>query len=67
MAQTSSDKFQPKIRTGSTTKAAEILDASPGYVRQLIADGRLTGYRVGRLIKVDLNEVEALLVPIQTA
>jgi len=30
-------------------------------IRYRIADGSLTGYRVGpRLIRVDLNEVEAL-------
>ncbi|EUA09266.1 putative dNA binding domain protein [Mycobacterium kansasii 732] len=32
--------------------------------RQMIADGRLTGYRAGaRLIRLDLNEVDAAMQP----
>jgi len=37
-------------------------------IRRRIADGTLTGYRMGpRLIRVDLNELDALLRPIPTA
>ncbi|WP_155269466.1 excisionase family DNA-binding protein [Mycobacterium avium] len=33
-------------------------------IRQMIADGRLTGYRSGaRLIRVDLNEIDAAMTP----
>lgn len=45
--------------------AAEHIDCSPKTVRRFIAAGRLTGYRVGpRLLRVDLNELDAMLEPI---
>lgn len=51
----------------STTKAADRLNVSPGTVRQFIADGRLTGYKVGRLIKVDVNQLDALVITIDNS
>ena len=45
----------------STPKAAERLNISPNTIRKLIAAGRLTGYKVGRLVKVDSVEIEAYL------
>ncbi|WP_083266954.1 helix-turn-helix domain-containing protein [Mycolicibacterium porcinum] len=42
----------------STKQAAERLNVCPNTVRALIANGKFTGYRVGRLVKVDANEVE---------
>jgi excisionase family DNA binding protein len=52
----------------SVAEAAEQLSASTKTVRRRIADGTLTGYRMGpRLIRVDQNELEALLRPIPTA
>jgi excisionase family DNA binding protein len=45
----------------STTKAAVMLDCAPGTVRKLMADGKLTEYRVGRLVKCDVREIERLL------
>ena len=53
--------LSPRRQLISTTKAAEWLDVAPGTVRQMIADGKLRGYKVGRLIKVDANEVQALI------
>ena len=44
----------------STTKAADRLNVSPGTIRTFIADGKLRGYKVGRLIKCDIKEVDAL-------
>jgi excisionase family DNA binding protein len=41
--------------------AADYLQISDRTVRRLIADGELTGYRMGRsrrLIRVDLNEID---------
>lgn len=38
-----------------------MLDVAPGTVRKLMADGQLTCYRIGRLIKVDVRELEKLL------
>ena len=47
--------------------AAKSTGVSPKTIRRYIAAGRLTGYRVGpRLIRVDLNEVDALLHRIPT-
>jgi excisionase family DNA binding protein len=46
-------------------KAAAYLDTTPRTVRRAIAEGRLTGYRFGkRMLRVDLNEVEAALRPV---
>jgi excisionase family DNA binding protein len=43
---------------------AEYLQVTERTVRQMIADGRLTGYRSGgRLIRLDLNEVDAAMRP----
>ncbi|MGV0906261.1 excisionase family DNA-binding protein [Mycobacterium novum] len=42
-------------------EAAEYLQISDRTVRRLIADGELTGYRIGRsrrLIRVDLNQID---------
>lgn len=48
--------------------AAEYLDMTEAGIRKFIAEGRLTGYRVGtRAIRVDLREVDDLLVPIPSA
>lgn len=57
-----------KRRLVSVSQAAEHLSCSAKTVRRRIADGTLTGYRVGsRLIRVDLNEVDQLLEPIPSA
>jgi excisionase family DNA binding protein len=51
----------------SMFEAAERLGVSEKSVRRFIAAGRLTGYRIGpRLIRVDRDEVEALLQRIPT-
>ncbi|MDO3332770.1 DNA binding domain-containing protein [Mycobacteroides abscessus subsp. bolletii] len=50
-------------RLVSLAVAAERLDVCPRTLRRYIAAGRLTAYRIGpRLIKVDPNELEHLLV-----
>ena len=55
-------------RLVSLSKAAAYLDTSPRSVRRAIAEGRLAGYRFGpRTLRVDLNEIEAVLRPIPTA
>ncbi len=47
--------------------AAERVGCSTKTIRRLIAQGDLTGYRLGsRMIRVDLNELDALLRPIPT-
>jgi len=58
----------PKRRTATIAVAAEYVPCSPKTIRRRIADGSLTGYRMGpRLIRVDLNELDALMRPIPTA
>lgn len=52
----------------SLAEASKLFDVSPKTLRRRIADGSLTGYRLGpRLIKVDLEEVDAILRVIPSA
>ncbi len=52
----------------SLSAAAAYADVSTRTLRRYIAQGRLTGYRVGpRLVKVDLSELDQLARPIPTA
>ncbi|WP_241471650.1 helix-turn-helix domain-containing protein [Mycolicibacterium neoaurum] len=39
------------------------IGVSPRTVRQWIADGLLTGYRIGGTIRLNLNEVDAAMTP----
>ena len=56
-----------KRRLVSIPSAAEFAAVSNDTIRRRIACGQLTGYRLGsRIIRVDLDEVEALLKPIPT-
>jgi excisionase family DNA binding protein len=42
--------------------AAEYLQVTTRTIRQMMADGRLTGYRAGsRLVRVDMNEIDDLM------
>jgi excisionase family DNA binding protein len=44
--------------------AALYLDVTERTIRQMIADGRLTGYRSGsRLVRVDMDEIDAAMRP----
>lgn len=53
-----------KRRFVSIAEAAEYLNVTTRTIRQMIADGRLTGYRSGkRLVRVDLNQVDAAMKP----
>lgn len=52
----------------SLKSAAERLGVTEQSIRRYIAAGDLNGYRLGRrAIRVDAQEVHALLVPIPTA
>jgi excisionase family DNA binding protein len=56
------------MRLVSLAAGAAFADVSVRTLRRYIAQGRLTGYRVGpRLVKVDLNELEQLARPIPAA
>lgn len=49
-------------------EAAEILGVTDRTVRNMIADKRLTGYRLGRrVIRLRLDEVEAAMKPMAGA
>lgn len=49
----------------SLSTAAEYLGCSEKTIRRMIADGQITGYRLGpRLLRVDLTELDALMQPI---
>lgn len=51
-------------RWASTPVAAEYIGVNPATIRAMIADGRITGYRSSsRLIRVDLNEIDACMKP----
>lgn len=55
-------------RLASVAKAAAVADVSPRTMRRWISMGRLPGYRVGpRLLKVSLDDVEALARQLPTA
>ena len=50
----------PRRRYVSVQDAAEFLGVTDRTIREMIAKGRLTGYRNGRkLVRLDLNEVDA--------
>jgi excisionase family DNA binding protein len=51
-------------RYAKLAEAADYLGVTDRTIRQMIADGRLTGYRSGaRLVRVDLNELDAAMKP----
>jgi len=59
---------QPARRYVPIAVAAGSVGVSQKTIRRRIADGSLTGYRMGpRILRVDLNELDALIRPIPTA
>ena len=51
-------------RWASIQQTADYLGVTDRTVRQMIADGRICGYRNGRkFIRLDLNEVDAAMQP----
>ncbi|GAB3758810.1 hypothetical protein GCM10027599_26710 [Yimella radicis] len=58
----------PRRQLATIPDAAEYACVSTKTIRRRIASGDLTGYRMGpRLLRVDLDELDALLKPIPTA
>ncbi|RFZ03850.1 Helix-turn-helix domain protein [Mycobacterium marinum] len=56
--------FPRRKRYVSILQAAEYLGVTDRTIRQMIADGRLTGYRSGsRLVRLDLHEIDAAMKP----
>ena len=55
----------PARRLASLSGAAEYADVNPRTIRRRIADGTITGYRLGpRVIRVDLNELDRVFAQI---
>ncbi|OBG42690.1 DNA-binding protein [Mycobacterium alsense] len=51
-------------RYAKIIEAAEYLGVTEQTIREMIREGRLTGYRNGpRLCRVDLNEIDAAMKP----
>lgn len=51
-------------RWASQQQAADYLAVTRRTIRQMITDGKICGYRTNqRLIRVDLNEIDAALQP----
>jgi excisionase family DNA binding protein len=48
----------------SIDTAADFLDVHPRTVRRMVAAGQLRGYRITRLVKVDMRQVEQLATPV---
>ena len=49
-------------RYAKIAEAAEYLGVTDRTIRQMIADGRINGYRAGtRLVRVDLNEIDTAM------
>lgn len=58
---------QQQRRLASLLAAAEYADVCERTLRRMIARGELTGYRLGkRMIRVDLDELDAVMRPIPT-
>ncbi|MDV6291495.1 helix-turn-helix transcriptional regulator [Rhodococcus aetherivorans] len=55
-------------RLVSVPQAAEYAGVCSKTIRRRISDGTISGYRFGpRLIRVDLDEIDAVLRPLATA
>jgi excisionase family DNA binding protein len=50
-------------RYASLADAAKYAACNERTLRRHIADGKLTGYRLGRVYRIDLNELDAWLEP----
>lgn len=63
-----SKKSMPSGHLVPLATAADDLGVSVKTIRRRIADGSVRGYRIGRLIRIDLDETRAaLLVPVSNA
>ena len=69
MAQKPSTAKNPaRRRLASVAEAATYADVSTRTIRRYIAEGRLTGYRIGpRLVKVNLADIDGLARPMTPA
>lgn len=51
----------PTRRWASINGTADYLVVTPRTIRRYVAESRLTAYRIGRTVRIDLNEVDAML------
>lgn len=56
---------QRSSRYSSISDAAEYLGCNERTIRRYIAEGKFPGYRMGRLLRVNLNEVDAAFTVIR--
>lgn len=64
MAKPLVDQPPSRRRYCKISEGAEYLGVTTRTIRQMIADGRLTGYRSGsRLVRLDLNEIDCAMRP----
>ena len=62
---TATPDTERRRRYASVAQAAEYLAVTQRTIRAMIADGRITGYRIGqRRIRVDLNDIDDFLTTI---
>jgi len=66
MARTTKSEQPRRRRWASITQTADHLSKSERTVREMIYDGRLKGYRLGRTVFIDLNEVDDAMVEVST-
>lgn len=58
----------PEKRYSAIPQAATIYDVHDQTIRRWISEGRITGYRFGpRMLRVDLDELDAMLRPLAAA
>lgn len=61
-AESKSRPILPGQRYVTLEQAGVLLGVTPRTIRQMIADGRLTGYRNGRrLVRLKLDEIDAAM------
>jgi hypothetical protein len=54
--------IQGRRRYAKIEAAADYIDVRPCTIRAMLTDGRLTPYKLGnRVIRVDLNEIDAVM------
>ena len=53
-------------RYASMADAAAYAACNERSLRRAIAEGHLTGYRLGRVYRIDLNELDAWMAPVPT-
>jgi len=50
-------------RYASMADAADYAACNERTLRRQIAEGKLTGYRLGRVYRIDLNELDQIMAP----